>query len=277
MAMAASGPRFPYPKKLYSPVKACIYCGSREILSTEHIIPYGFGGELVLPKASCEAHRKATSKIEDFILRRYLCPLRSHLGLPSRKPGSRPDGYPLTLSCKGRSWRQKVGLEDHPGFFRFMLLDRPGKVAERPRIQQTYSISFVPIEVFPDIPQRLARLGADSFEDSVIIKALDLARFLAKIGHAFAVAELGSDIFEEFYLTHIIDGDASDWNYWLGSCDRQRTSPPTQLHELDFLRRGEDLSVIVHLLAPFTARAAHEVIVGRLKQNVFFPSVSPHL
>ena len=49
------------------------------------------GGELVLPKASCEKHRKATSKVEDFALRRYLCPLRSHLGLPSRKPHLRPE------------------------------------------------------------------------------------------------------------------------------------------------------------------------------------------
>jgi hypothetical protein len=269
--MKASDPRYPYPKKLYPPVNACIYCGAREGLSTEHIIPYGFGGELILPNASCEVHRKATSKVEDFILRRYLCPLRSHLGLPSRKPALRPDGYPLKLSRNGRSWRKKVKLEDHPGFFRFMLLDRPGKVVGRPRIQETYSISFVPIEVFPDIRQRLARLGADSFEDSVTIKALDLAKFLAKIGHAFAVAELGSDVFEEFYVRHLIDGDASDWNYWVGSYARQVTAPPTILHELEFLLRGNELSVILHLLAPLTSGAAHEVIVGRLKPNVILP------
>jgi len=241
-------------------------------LSTEHIIPYGFGGELILPKASCEAHRKATSKVEDFILRRYLCPLRSHLGLPSRKPALRPDGYPLKLSRNGRSWKKKVSLRDHPGFFRFMLLDRPGKVVGRSRVQETYSISFVHIEVFPDIRQRLARLGADSFEDSVTIKALDLAKFLAKIGHAFAIAELGSDSFEEFYVTRLIDGDSADWNYWVGSYARQLTSPSTHLHELEFLRRGDELSVILHLLAPLTGGAAHEVIVGRLKPGVILPS-----
>lgn len=272
--MTASGPRFPYPKKLYPPVNACVYCGATDDLSTEHIIPYGFGGELILPKASCEVHRKATSKVEDFILRRYLCPLRSHLGLPSRKPASRPNSYPLKLSCNGRSWKQKVRLGDHPGFFRFMLLDRPGKVAGRPRIQETYSISFVPIEVFPDIRQRLARIGADSFEDSVTIKALDLAKFLAKIGHAFAVAELGSDVFEEFYVTGLIDGDTRDWNYWIGSYDRQPQLPLIRLHELEFLRRGDELSVILHLLAPFTPNAAHEVIVGRLKPNVLLPPAS---
>lgn len=270
--MAVNSLRFPYPKKLYSPANVCIYCSTQGSLSTEHIIPYGFGGELILPKASCEAHRKATSRIEDFILRRYLCPLRSHLGLPSRKPTSRPDAYPLKLSRNGRSWKQNVKLGDHPGFFRFMLLDRPGKVAGRSRIQETFSISFVPIEVFPDIRQRLARLGADSFEDSVTINALSLARFLAKIAHAFAVAEIGLDSFEEFYVRHLIDGDAPDWNYWVGSCDRQRTSPPPHLHEIEFLRRGDDLSVVLHLLAPLTPRAAHEVIVGRLKPNVTVPS-----
>jgi hypothetical protein len=272
--MTATAPRFAYPKKLYSPVDACVYCGEKGGLSTEHIIPLAFGGELILPKASCEAHRKVTSRVEDFILRRYLCPLRSHLGLPSRRPTLRPDGYPLKLSRNGQSWKKKVSLKDHPGFFRFMLLDRPGKVAGRPRIQATYSISFVHIEIFSDIRQRLARLGADSFEDAVTINALHLARFLAKIGHAFAVAELGIEVFEEFYVTRLIDGDATDWNYWVGSYDQRLTSTPNVLHELEFFRRGDDLSVILHLLAPLTQGAAHEVIVGRLKPNVDLPSAS---
>src|SRR5580692_4393967 len=92
-----------YPSKLYQPLNRCVYCLSTEGLSTEHIIPYGLGSDLVLPKSSCESCRKATSKVEDFVLRRYLCPLRSYLSLPSRKPLQRPDGYKLTLKRNGRS------------------------------------------------------------------------------------------------------------------------------------------------------------------------------
>jgi hypothetical protein len=141
----------------------------------------------------------------------------------------------------------------------FVLLDSPGRIAGRPRVQETYSISFANIHVFPDIGQRLSRLGADSVEDSVHIKALDLAKFLAKIAHAFAIAELGVGVFEELYVAHLIDSDKdySDWNYWIGSYDRRVAYSSTQLHELEFLQRGDDLSVILHLLAPLTATAAH--------------------
>ncbi|HXZ41151.1 MAG TPA: hypothetical protein VEG68_10455 [Terriglobales bacterium] len=120
-----------YPLKRYAALNQCAYCDATDNLSDEHIIPFGLGGELVLPKGSCEKHRKATSKVEDFALRRYLCPLRSHLGLPSRKPHLRPDGYPFTLKRGSLSWKRKVLLKDHPGLVRFVIFDPPGRVAGR--------------------------------------------------------------------------------------------------------------------------------------------------
>jgi hypothetical protein len=270
--MVQKPPRYPYPSKTYLPVGRCVYCLSTENLSKEHIIPLAFGGELILPKASCEKHREATSKIENFILRKYLCALRSHLGLPSRKPGERPDGYPLKLSRKGRTWKKKVSLADHPGYFRFiMFATPPGRVTGQPPVQETFSIRLIDVHVFPDIAQRLARLGADSFEDHVTINALALARFVAKIGHAFAMAELGPDLFEECYITHLIDGNAPDWNYWIGSYDRGEDIAASELHELRFVRRGDDLSVVVHLLVPYCPRYAYEVIVGRLRSDAVLP------
>jgi len=78
--------KYPYPCKLYQPLNRCAYCGSTEELSTEHIIPIRFGGKLILPM-QVAIHRKATSKIEDFILRKYLIrSYRSYLSLPSRRP-----------------------------------------------------------------------------------------------------------------------------------------------------------------------------------------------
>jgi hypothetical protein len=226
-----------------------------------------------VPKASCEKHREATSRVEDFILRRYLCALRSHLGLPSRNPQYRPDGYELTLRRAGHCWTRKVLLADHPGFVRFMMfVDPPGKVAGCGPVQETWSVRFVDAEIFPDIAARLARLGADSFEDKVTINGMALARLIAKIGHAFAVAELGFDAFEELYVAHLVTATALDWNYWVGGFDRGRDVAPRELHELRFLRRGEDLSVIVHLLVPYCLQYAYEVIVGRLRQHAVIPA-----
>ena len=274
-------PKFPYPSKVYPPLNRCAYCASKEELSTEHIISFGLGGNLVLPNASCEFHRKVTSKIEDFILRKYLCALRSHLSLPSRRPQDRPDGYKLTLRRGWHTWKKKVSLADHPGVVAFMIFDPAGRTCGRSRDPQTFSVRPIKAEIFPDTAQRLARLGADSCEDQVVFKALDLARFIAKIGHCFAVAELGIDAFEETYVTHIfdyeiIDGkvvlrEARDWNYWVGGYDRGRDVPAHELHELRFLRRSNDLSVIVHLFVPYCPRYAYEVIVGRLRPGVEIP------
>jgi len=261
----------PYPSKHYRPLNRCAYCPSTEELSKEHIIALGLGSDLVLPRASCEAHRKATSKVEDFVLRKYLCPLRSHLSLPSRRPLLRPDGYPLTLKRGFHSWRKKVRLSDHPGLVRFMMFEPPGRVVGRAAQQETFSIRFINVEIFPDIAERVARLGADSFEDKVVVNAMALARMIAKIGHAFAVAELGTEAFEETYVNHLVLDEAPDWNYWIGCYDRGSDVPARELHELRFLRRGHDLSVIVHLFVPYCPRYGYEVVVGRLHSNVELP------
>jgi hypothetical protein len=103
------------------------------------------------------------------------------------------------------------------------------------------------------------------------MEALPLARMLAKVGHSFAIVELEIDAFEKAYVTHLISDDASDWNYWIGSYDRGRDVQARELHELRFLRRGADLSVIVHLFVPYCPRYAYEVIVGRLQSDAEIP------
>ncbi len=260
-----------FPSKRYAPLNRCAYCDATEDLSEEHIIPLGLGGDLVLPKGSCGRHRKATCKVEDFVLRRYLCALRSHLSLPSRRPHLRPDGYPLVLKRGHHSWKQKVNLADHPGIVRFVIFDPPGRVAGRPPVQETFSFRLTTTHIFPDIDLRLARLGADGFEDKVNVNAMSLARVIAKIGHGFAIAELGIDAFEKTYLNGLISDGAADWNYWVGGYDRGRDVQADELHELRFLRRGSDLSVIVHLFVPYCRREAYEVIVGQIRPDVAMP------
>lgn len=223
-------PTYPYPSKDYAPLNRCAYCPSSQdppvgSLTTEHIIPFGFGGKLVLPSASCKLHQKETCRVEDFVLRKYLCALRSHLSLPSRKPGQRPDGYVLKLRRGTHSWKQKVKLAEHPGIVRFVMFESPGRVSGRARQQATFSVRFIDTKIFPDIDARLARLGADGFEDHVKMDAVTLARLIAKIGHSFAVAELGFDAFEEMYVAHLVGSQSPDWNYWVDTIVAARFRP----------------------------------------------------
>src|ERR1700730_16722883 len=83
-------PKFSSPSKVYAPPKHCAYCPSTEGLTNEHIIAYGLGSELIFRDASCETCSHASSKVEEFVLRRYLGPLRSYLSLPPASLNSAP-------------------------------------------------------------------------------------------------------------------------------------------------------------------------------------------
>jgi hypothetical protein len=194
--------------------------------------------------------------------------------LPSRNPGGRPDGYKLELRNGWRAWKQKVKLAEHPGVVRFLIFSEPpGRVIGKPSIQPTFSIRPVDVEIFPDTAVRLARLGATSVVDTATLNAMMLARFIAKIGHAFAIAELGLDSFEQFYVSSLIRSEVKDWNYSVGGYDAGCDVCATHLHELKFLRRGDDLSVVIHLFAPYCSRFGYEVVVGRLAGNTTIPDV----
>ncbi len=70
----------------YTPVGRCIYCGTTEgTLSKEHIVPYALNGNWVLPKASCKKCSAITQKYEDACLRIMFKPLRTRLGMQSRR------------------------------------------------------------------------------------------------------------------------------------------------------------------------------------------------
>jgi HNH endonuclease len=87
------------PGRTYRSIELCIYCGSTEELSDEHIIPMGLGGRLVLSHASCAICSSKTSKQERTCLRTMYGPLRLLYGLPSRRKRERPREGLIYSSC----------------------------------------------------------------------------------------------------------------------------------------------------------------------------------
>src|SRR5690554_2542178 len=85
---------------------SCMYCGSTETLTDEHVIPYAMGGTLVFPASSCKKCAAATSRDELRVLRGFMYEGRLVAGLPSRRKKKqpvnikrillRPDGTELT-------------------------------------------------------------------------------------------------------------------------------------------------------------------------------------
>src|SRR5262245_1110250 len=88
--------------KLFPPVGRCIYCDTADgPLSKEHVIPFGLGGNFILPRASCKACAKITSAFERTCLRQMYGDLRTKYGAPSRRPKKRPKYIPLIVNRGG--------------------------------------------------------------------------------------------------------------------------------------------------------------------------------
>src|SRR5579875_1815169 len=74
-------------------VGRCIYGDHDGPFSDEHIVPYGLGGDVILPAASCRDCATKTSRFEQQVLRTMMGPLRVRLGLPTRRKKERPTEF----------------------------------------------------------------------------------------------------------------------------------------------------------------------------------------
>jgi hypothetical protein len=111
----------PYPslekveRRRYAPYGKCIYCDALEALTTEHVVPFGLGGTVELPKASCVRCAAETSKVERVILRGELRPVRVFRALQSRrKHKDAPNAYPLIAVRDGVEETVELPLDEYP-------------------------------------------------------------------------------------------------------------------------------------------------------------------
>ena len=112
---------------VYPEVGRCIYCGSSDNLSDEHIVPYGLGGNLVLPKSSCVKCAKITSKFELAVLRGSMRPARIIREIQSRKNHENaPRKYPIKIQSGNAIKRIEVPIEDYPILVTFPIFTIPG-------------------------------------------------------------------------------------------------------------------------------------------------------
>lgn len=91
-----------YDKHIFPPVGKCIYCGSTNNLTDEHIVPFGLGGNLELPKSSCKECARITSKFELAVLRGSMRPARIYREIQSRNNHSdAPTNFPVVIESGG--------------------------------------------------------------------------------------------------------------------------------------------------------------------------------
>ncbi|WP_075286328.1 hypothetical protein [Xanthomonas campestris] len=108
--------------------QSCIYCGSYDQLSSEHIVPYAWGGTVQVHNGSCEVCRLITSGFENYALNDgAMAHVRKSTGLPSRSNHRSVKGA-IEMAMKDRDG-QAVVIEagaDTPAILGFPLFVRPG-------------------------------------------------------------------------------------------------------------------------------------------------------
>ncbi len=191
------------PPVTYPPVGRCIYCGDdgSNGLSDEHIVPYSLNGTQVLPQASCSRCGGITSYIDGFAARSVFYQLRSSAAMRTRT--RLPDESPGYAGLSG--WERRRG--DGPGGYLIastLVLPRfePPGLSFGPRAGRKFSLHFTQrgcakADAFDKFKRSR---GAASADVAVSIKPQQFSRMLAKIAHAFAVAQLGLDGFEPLLL-----------------------------------------------------------------------------
>lgn len=117
----------------------CIYCYAVDRrLSDEHIVPFSFGGQHVIQKASCQECADITSRFEKDVMRELWGDARNAVNAPSRRKNKRPThinvGYPNSI---------RITYNDYPPAFVFYKMTPPGILRGiEPDLDTSYQWTF---------------------------------------------------------------------------------------------------------------------------------------
>ena len=260
-------------KKVYPAAGRCIYCSGSKDLTDEHVIPYGLGGRIELPRSSCRKCSEVTSAFEHTCLRTMYGPLRLLYELPSRRKKERPRLLRLKVKhFPAADWSYTdVEQEKYPFLVLFPYFSLPTELSDESEpesrgatTKRLWIRGASPSFNFKELLERLTiELGVYEVMPEATTRVREFCQMLAKIGHSFAVGELGLDAFRPFLLPHIIGQDLDDRHRFIGSLPEDEVAS-NSLHELSITNtRLHDLVVVrIRLLAKL-GTPTYFVVVGR--------------
>ena len=254
----------------YDPIGKCIYCKRTTVsLSDEHIVPLAFGGDLILPKSSCmDCAERINSQIEQPILRsdwgnfriKHECPTRNKNKVrPSNVELCKPDGFPMEIPI--REYSTIVPLYD---FNEARIWSRV------PARENDFTMSVL-ASSNEEVAMQSTRYAEWDQAHRFVAKPYSFARWIAKIGYGYAIAELGDRTFVPI-VTNTILGDSEDVFALVGGARSPHTGSLSGTYKLKTsfqikvlvrrcgMRLVGLLIVRVQLLEPLAIPSYHAVV-----------------
>jgi HNH endonuclease len=192
----------------YLPVGSCIYCGSTQNLTREHIVPFSFGGTTILPKSSCMKCAKITRDFEHTCARTIFGKMRMQWGFPTRRKRERPSHIDVIAMRGDILDKNAVSIDRLP------LIPIPMPVLSSPGIltgaQPTDTNTF-DIKIYYTTEKSTFEL-CKQINSSVVgfevkFNYFAFSRMIAKIAHALTIAEYGLDKINSVLQKYIIGGN----------------------------------------------------------------------
>lgn len=243
----------------------CVYCGSTDTLTDEHIVPYGLKGPWQLLKGSCEACNQITSAFEGTVLREYFKLVRAALDLPTRRPRNRPKEFSFEVDREGRKENIVMPVTDCPAIFMMLKLEEPGHIVKH---GSENSIKTVAVRLHGLNPTKLKdKFGIEGISIKAHFSGNCFERMLAKIAYGMTILAYGPKALKECYVLPCILGLKDDVGHWVGSSGKHASTSPAEkkvLHRIRLTTNNGEVSVLIRLFANYQT-PEYLVIVGKLK------------
>lgn len=256
--------------RVYKPVGRCIYCGGKENLENEHILPFGLSGSAILPKSSCRNCASITGKVEQDILRGSFWPVRIFRDLKSRSKHKKASAQvSVSVIRNGKQDEILLNIDEAPILLPFPVFEPPWHLSQ---VEQAIGISVlghITIRFGTDPKTKGRTLGASEINIIAELNPCAFARMIAKIGYAFAYAEGAiADLEGKSYVLPAILGEQDEIGRWVGTLTKPLETFPTMLHRVLIHHDSEKglLFAEVQLFSD-SPTPSYGVILGKLKPS----------
>jgi hypothetical protein len=226
----------------YVAVGRCIYCGREPpivALALEHIIPESLGGTLELPDASCAVCANETHAFEGHCAGQLFAPIRAQLNFPSKKRSLKNRSKKFDMTFDGV--RRKVPQDEYPGLLLTFVNGLPGILTGAVPTED-YS-GGIALATLPGFGERLNKLKTKFDATTVSFPSSGfeiscLGKMLAKIAHAFAIAELGYGNFLPSLTNLILNKPPLYISHYVGGLRDIEAPQGDDLHIIEFDQTG---------------------------------------